>query len=264
MAMEAQLQRIRRQKRVQVITLAVLIIALVLWSAIETQFNVGTLFSGAGEIFKLVFGDFLPPNPDSLSNLIEPALDTIYMSVVGMVVGSILSAVLAFFAAATTTPHRSVLIVVRGFASVLRNIPALIWALLLAYAYGLGTLVGTLAIVIFSVGTLTRTFAEVLEEIDQGQVEALKAAGANYFQVLGQAVMPQFMPGFIAWSMYKLELNIRASAIVGMVGGGGLGFYIQNGLKLFQFRSVSMAILVMLALIVVTEFFTNKIREKVI
>lgn len=262
--MEAQWQRVRRQKRVQTATLAVLIVALVVWSAVETRFNVMSLFGGMGEIFKLVFGDFLPPHPEALSGLIEPALDTIYMSVVGMVVGSVISGVLAFFAAATTTPHRSVLIVVRGFASVLRNIPALIWALMLAYAYGLGTLVGTLAIVIFSVGTLTRTFAEVLEEIDQGQVEAVKATGANFFQVLGQAVMPQFLPGFVAWSMYKLELNIRASAIVGMVGGGGLGFYIQNGLKLFQFKDVSMAILVMLALIVVTEFVTNKIREKVI
>ncbi|WP_404822289.1 phosphonate ABC transporter, permease protein PhnE [Paenibacillus lycopersici] len=262
--MEAQLQRIRRQKRVQTLTLVALIVALVVWSAVETQFSVMSLFGGFRESIKLVFGDFLPPKPEALSSLIEPALDTIYMSVVGMVVGSIIAAVLSFFAASTTTPHRSLLIAARGLASVLRNIPALIWALVLAYAYGLGTLVGTLALVIFSVGTLTRSFAEVLEEIDQGQVEAVRATGANYIKVLSQAVIPQFLPGFVAWSMYKLEINIRASTIVGMVGGGGLGFYIQNGLKLFQFKNVSMAILVMLVLILVTEFFTNKIREKVI
>lgn len=262
--MEEQLQRVRLQKRVQTMTLVVLIIAIVVWSAIQTRFGFMTLISGSKETFKLIFGDFLPPHPQAISSLIEPALETIYISVVGMVVGSLISGVLAFFAAATTAPHRSVAIFVRFIASVLRNIPVVIWGLMLATAYGLGPLVGTLAIIIFSIGTLTRTYAEVLEEIDQGQVEAIKATGAGFFQVLGQAVMPQFLPGFIAWSMYKLELNIRSSAIVGMVGGGGLGFYIQNDLKLFHFKSVSMAIILMIVIIVVTEFFTNKIREKVI
>ncbi|MBB6735096.1 phosphonate ABC transporter, permease protein PhnE [Cohnella zeiphila] len=262
--MEAQWLRIRRQKRVQTVTIVVLIAALVVWSAVQTKFHVLTVFGGLGEMGKLIVNDFLPPHPEALKGLIEPALDTIYMSVVGMVVGSLISAVLAFFAAATTTPHRIVLVLVRGFASVLRNIPGLIWALMLAFAYGIGTLVGTLAIIIYSVGSLVRAYAEILEEIDQSQLEAVKATGATFPQVLGQAVLPQFIPGFVAWSLYKLELNIRASTIVGMVGGGGLGFYIQNGLKLFHFRDVSMAIILMLVLIVVTEFFTNKIREKVI
>src|SRR5206468_4361101 len=109
-------------------------------------------------------------------------------------------------------------------------------AIILVAAYGLGPLVGTLALVISALGNLIRAYAEVLEEIDMAQVEAVRATGAKYLQVLAQAVWPQFWTGFIAWSLYQLELNIRSSTIIGMVGGGGLGFVIQNGLKLFQFR----------------------------
>ncbi|WP_233531458.1 phosphonate ABC transporter, permease protein PhnE [Paenibacillus alkalitolerans] len=261
---EDRLEELLRQKKRQTWMIVIAIVAITAWSAWETDFSFVDVFTGVEEIFRFIFIDFLPPDFSRFNQLIGPALDTIYISFVAMVVGALLSMVLAFFAAATTSPFRSVQVAVRALCSVLRNIPTLIWGILLVAAYGLGTLVGTLALIITAIGTLTRAYAEILEEIDIGQVEALKATGASYTQILGQAVFPQFMPGFIGWSLYKLELNVRASTLIGMVGGGGLGFAIQKGLKLFQFKEVSLAIIMVMVLVLMTEFITSKLRERII
>lgn len=259
-----QAKQMRQRKKQMNLLLAFMLVAVTVWSGWEANFSFYTVFLGLGEIYRFILYDFLPPDLSALRVLISPALDTIYMSYVGMVVGSLLSCLLAFLAAGTTSPYPAVQAVVRGLASVLRNIPALIWSIVLVSAFGIGPLVGTLALILTAIGTLTRAYAEVLEEIDMGQIEALKATGAGYFQVIGQGVMPQFFPGFVAWSLYKLELNVRASAIVGMVGGGGLGFMIQKGLKLFQFKEVCMAIILVILIVFGTEWITSKIRERIL
>ncbi|WP_231686991.1 ABC transporter permease subunit [Bacillus sp. JCM 19034] len=171
---------------------------------------------------------------------------------------------LGFFSSSNNIPHPAVQIFMRGFSSLFRNIPVFIWAILLTASFGLGVLVGTLSLVIVSVGALTRAFAEVLEEIDMGQLEAVKATGANYFQAIAQGVIPQFLPGFFGWSLYMLEINVRASTIIGMVGGGGLGFVIQSNIKLFQYGEVCMGIILILAIVLLTEWITNQIRERII
>lgn len=262
--MEDRLRELQRQKKQQSMMIAAAILAITIWSAIETKFSFVELFTGGSEILRFILFDFLPPDFSRIHNLLGPAMDTIYISFVAMVVGAFISMILAFFAAATTAPHKAIQVAVRAFSSVMRNIPTLIWAILLVFAYGLGTTVGCLALIITSIGTLTRAYAEILEEIDMGQVEAVRATGASYFQVLGQAVMPQFMPGFIGWSLYKLELNIRASTIIGMVGGGGLGYAIQKGIKLFQYQEVSLAILMVIVIVVMTEWTTSKIRGRIL
>lgn len=261
---EDHLEQLLRQKKRQTWWIAGAIIAITLWSAWQTNFSFYTVFLGVEEIFRFIVFDFFPPDFSRFNRLIGPALDTVYISFVAMVVGAVISGILAFFAAATTSPSRTLQVAVRAFCSVLRNIPTLIWGILLVAAYGLGTHVGALALIFTAIGTLTRAYAEVLEEIDLGPVEAVRSTGASYFQVLGQAVIPQFMPGFIGWSLYKLELNVRASTLIGMVGGGGLGFAIQNGLKLFQFKEVCLAIIMVIVLIIATEWMTSKLRERIL
>jgi phosphonate transport system permease protein len=258
------LQQIQKQKRMQVWVLIVAIFAVTVWSASETGFSFATLMSGSQEAASFIFSDLLPPDFSVLASLINPALDTIYMSFVAMVIGALVAAVLAVLVAATTSPHPALQLFMRGFSSLFRNIPVFIWAILLTASFGLGVLVGTLSLIMVSVGALTRAFAEVLEEIDEGQLEAVRATGANYFQVLAQGVLPQFLPGFFGWSLYMLEINVRASTIIGMVGGGGLGFVIQSNIKLFQYGQVSMGILLILIIVLLTEWITNQIRERII
>ncbi|SHN33384.1 phosphonate transport system permease protein [Gracilibacillus kekensis] len=255
---------IRRHKRLQTMLIILLVIGLTVWSAIGTDFSVYEVFSGVGLISNFLFLDLLPPDVTTSGSLLGAILETLYMGFVGMVVGALIALILSFLAAGTTTPHPIIQVVVRAFTSIIRNIPGLIWALILVASYGIGVTVGTLSLILGSVGFLTRVFADTLEEIDTGKIEALNATGSSYLQVLAQGVFPQFIPGFVAWSLYNLELNIRASTIIGMVGGGGIGFAIQKGIKLFQYKEVSMAIILVLVLILSTEFLTSKIRERII
>ncbi|WP_209121623.1 phosphonate ABC transporter, permease protein PhnE [Alkalihalobacillus sp. BA299] len=258
------LENIRKQKKMQVWLFVVAILAVTVWSAKETGFSLITLSSGSQEAFMFIFTDLLPPDFSVLSSLISPALDTIYMSFVAMIIGAIIAAVLAVLTAKTTSPHPALPMMMRGFSSLFRNIPVFIWAILLTASFGLGVLVGTLSLIIVSVGALTRAFAEVLEEIDLGQLEAVRATGASYTQVLAQGVLPQFLPGFLGWSLYMLEINVRASTIIGMVGGGGLGFVIQSNIKLFQYGQVCMGILLILVIVLATEWLTSRVRERII
>ncbi|MEK3884113.1 phosphonate ABC transporter, permease protein PhnE [Paenibacillus sp. PL2-23] len=259
-----QLQSIKRTKRNQLILILALIIGLSVWSALGTNFSLPALWGGFGDGASFLFVDLMPPDLSGLPDLIGPALDTIYMSFVAMFIGSIIAGGLSIFAAATTSPHPVLQVALRAFSAMFRNIPVIIWTILLVASFGLGNLVGTLSLLIVSIGMLVRCFAESLEEIDMGQVEALRAAGAGYWQVIGQAVLPQFLPSFIGWSLYNLEINVRASTIVGMVGGGGLGFAIQSGIKLFQYKDVSMAVILVLVIVLATEMLTNSIRRRII
>ncbi|MGO4371537.1 phosphonate ABC transporter, permease protein PhnE [Paenibacillus sp. 2TAB19] len=259
-----QLQRVRRGKRNQLILFLAFLAALTVWSAIGTNFTPNALWSGIGDGARFLFVDLMPPKTAELPSLIGPALDTIYMSFVAMVIGALIASVLSIFAAATTSPHPVLQVGMRAASAMLRNVPVIIWTILLVASFGLGKLVGTMSLIIVSIGMLVRCFAESLEEIDMGQVEALRSTGASYTQVITQAVLPQFLPSLIGWSLFNLEINVRASTIVGMVGGGGLGFTIQSGLKLFQYKEVSMAVLLVLAIVLATEFLTNRIRERII
>ncbi|WP_018750566.1 phosphonate ABC transporter, permease protein PhnE [Paenibacillus sanguinis] len=258
------LRHIREAKRNQTILFVILLIGLTVWSAIGTSFNPVALWGGIGNVTRFLFVDLLPPNTSKFPGLIDPALDTIYMSFVAMILGSLIAGVLALFAAATTSPNSALRVLIRGFSALLRNIPVIIWTILFVASFGLGNLVGLLSLLLVSVGMLVRCYADSLEEIDMGQVEALRATGAGYWAVLTQAVLPQFLPSFIGWSLFNLEINVRASTIVGMVGGGGLGFAIQSGIKLFQYKEVSMAIILVLIIVLGTEFLTSRVRRRLI
>jgi phosphonate transport system permease protein len=215
-------------------------------------------------ILKFIFTDFLPPNFAALPQILNPLLDTLAMAVVSTVMASLLSLILAFLCAAPTTPHPAVRVVIRGFASCLRNIPSLAWVMILVPAFGIGKFVGVLALIIGSLGSMTRFFAETIEEVDKDKLEAIRATGGTYWQVLKNGVIPQCTSGFIAWILYNFELDVRASAIIGMVGGGGIGFFIQFSLKLFRYADAAMGIAVVAVVVLLIEWASKKIREAIL
>ncbi|KUO69226.1 MAG: hypothetical protein APF77_03100 [Clostridia bacterium BRH_c25] len=214
-------------------------------------------------VLSFIFIDFLPPAHTALPNIVNPLLDTFYMAVVSTVTAALISIVLAFLCATPTMPHPVFKIAIRAFASLLRNIPALAWTIILVPAFGIGKSVGVIALTIGSLGSLIRFFTETIEEIDTGKIEAIRSSGGSYWQVLRAGVMPQCTPGLISWTLYSLELDIRASTIIGMVGGGGVGFYIQSTIKLFKYDHAAMAIVIVAMLVLVIEYLSKKIRERI-
>lgn len=256
-------QRKRHLFQHQLIIWAVLI-ALIAWAWHGTEFTLSILYSGTSNIAKFIFIDLLPPDFTVISSYIEPALQTVYMSFVGMIFSVVVSLILGFLAAKNTTFHPVIAFMSRAIIAFIRAVPSLIWGILLVVAFGLGPLAGTIALGVSGIGILGKAFADVLEEIDQGQVDAVISTGSSWFQVMGQAVWPQFKTGFIAWSLYKMDLNIRDASVLGLIGAGGIGFTLQSDINLFQYKAVSVGILMIFALILIVEFITAKVRERLL
>ncbi len=152
---------------------------------------------------------------------------------------------------------------VRAAATFLRAIPDLVWALFFVVAVGLGPFAGVLALTVHSVGMLVRLFAETIEEMDTGPVEALVTTGANRSQVFSHAVLPELLPTLGALSLYRMEQNLRASLVLGFVCGGGIGFQILTAMDEFQFRQVTMLLLVLLVLVAVVELGSAAFRREI-
>ena len=145
----------------------------------------------------------------------------------------------------------------------LRNIPPLVWAFILVAAFGIGTAVGILSLVIATTGSLTRFFIEILDEAAKETMEPLQAAGAAMPAIIARALLPAAMPGFIAWILYCVELNIRSSTILGMVGAGGIGLLLMGYIKQFNYAAASTAILAVAALIIAVNLLTDYLRKQI-
>ncbi|MFA9560012.1 phosphonate ABC transporter, permease protein PhnE [Evansella sp. AB-rgal1] len=237
---------------------------LVVWSWIGTNFSLSFLYTGITNITVFIFTNLLPPDFSAIPRYINPALQTLYMSYVGMVISVVLSLFFGVMAAKNTSFHPALAFASRSVITFIRAVPAIIIGMIFVVALGLGPLAGTLALGIGGVGILGKAFADILEEIDKGQVEAIRATGASWFQIMGQGVWPQFKTGFVAWSLYKMDLNIREAAVLGIIGAGGIGYTLQGNINLFQYKQASVGILMIFALILIVEFTTAKIREKIL
>ncbi|MGY6634699.1 MAG: phosphonate ABC transporter, permease protein PhnE [Alkalilacustris sp.] len=206
-----------------------------------------------------------PPRWSFMERLWLPLWDTINMATLGTLLGVILAVPLAFLAASNTTPSRLVLRPVALFCIVAsRSINSLIWALLLVSILGPGVLAGILAIGFRSVGFIGKLLYEAIEETDVKQIEAITATGAGGAQVLHYGIVPQVLPAFWGIVVFRWDINIRESAILGLVGAGGIGALLQASLNVLAWPQVTLILLVILATVVVSEWVSARVRHAVI
>lgn len=240
------------------------LLALVVWSWIGTSFQLMDIVYGFTNITEFIYQDFLPPDFQSIGQFISPALDTLYMSYTGMVMSVIFSIFFGLMAARNLSFHPIIAFLSRAVIAFVRSVPAIVWGILLVVGIGLGPMAGTIALGLSGVGILGKAFADILEEIDEKQIEAIRSTGAGWFAIIGQAVWPQFKSSFVTWSLYKMDLNIREAAILGVVGAGGIGYALEGRISLFQYEQAATGILIIFLMIVCVEYVTAKIREKII
>jgi phosphonate transport system permease protein len=232
-------------------------------SAQGIGFSLGELVRGWPYIFDLV-SRMLPPNWSFISRLVKPVLETIQLAIWGTVLSVILSLPICFLAAKNLSPHPVVFYVTRQLLNAARGINEIIFALIFVAAVGLGPFAGVLALSIHGAGMLGKFFAEAIEEVDHGPVEALRATGANAVQTIAFGVMPQVIPSWIAATLYRLEVNLRAATILGMVGAGGIGFELMGSLKLFQYEDTAMCVLVILVMVMSADYLSTKLRARIL
>ncbi len=260
----ANLRKARRPGKIKLFAAIIIVAAAIIWSWAGTGFSLPAIMRGVPRIYNFIIDDLIPPSFSAWRKFLNPTLQTLYMAYVGAIFAIIISIVLGVISATNLIANRLIVYLGRGISSFLRAVPAVAWAVILVAAVGLGPFAGTIAIALGGAGMLGKTYADSLEEIDMGQVEALQAVGASWWQILTQAVLPQFLPDFFTWSFYRFDLNIRSAAVVGLVGAGGLGFSLDTSIRLFQFREATMGILWIFGLILVVEYLTARSRDKIL
>lgn len=248
---------------------AFLIAALVLFAVCSflTQFNVMTLISNSGEFWEFISEDFLPPalpKASRIPGVLSSVLVTLALAMSSTTIAAILAFFVALFGSEKVSPFPKFAKVVRGFATFLRNIPALVWAFILFSSLGIGTGVGFIALCITSFAFMVRAFVETMEDVSQDCVESLEAVGASFPQRVAQAILPSCLSGFLSWFLYCVEVNIRASTIVGMVGGGGVGLTLFSYIKNFQYDVALSIILLVAVMVIVVDQITNKLRKEIL
>jgi phosphonate transport system permease protein len=229
------------------------------WAAIGSQISFGELAKGMPWI-----GDFLsrmlPPNWEFMQKLVVPAIETIQIAIWGTLLAVILAVPVCFLAARNLSPHPAVFHFMRQVLNIARGINEIILALIFVAAVGLGPFPGVLALALHGAGMLGKFFAESIEEIDQGPIEALRATGAGPIQIIIFGVIPQVVTAWIAVVLYRFETNLRQATVLGMVGAGGIGFELVGSMKLFQYNDTATCILVIVVMVMAADFISSKLR----
>lgn len=206
-----------------------------------------------------------PPKWEYITQLGKPIWDTLNIATLGTLIAISLAVPVAFLAARNTTPSAyfarpiALLIIVST-----RSINSLIWALLLIAIIGPGVFAGVIAIAIRSVGFCAKLLYEAIEEIDEAQVEAITATGASRWQAMVYGIAPQIMPAFAGIAVFRWDINIRESTVLGLVGAGGIGLQLSSSLNVLAWPQVSLILLVILAAVVISEWVSAKVRGAII
>jgi len=207
----------------------------------------------------------MPPAWDFLAELWWPLWETINIATLGTLMGLVMAVPVAFLAARNTTPSARFMRPVALFVIVAsRSINSLIWALLLVAILGPGVLAGILAIALRSIGFIGKLLYEAIEEIDASQVEAIAATGASTGPTMAWGVVPQVAPTLAGITVFRWDINIRESTVLGLVGAGGIGVKLEAALGTLAWPKVTTLLILILATVVVSEWVTAKVREKLI
>lgn len=244
----------------------VLTLAFVSWVfQVMTKDTIWAFVTDAPAQMQDIGSRMMPPAWGFVSELWWPLWETINTATLGTLIGLVMAVPVAFLAARNTTPSTTF---VRPLALLLivssRSINSLIWALLLVAILGPGVLAGVLAIALRSIGFIGKLLYEAIEEIDAAQVEAIEATGASSAQTMAWGVVPQVAPTLAGISVFRWDINIRESTVLGLVGAGGLGVKLEAALNTLAWPKVTMLLLVILATVVVSEWVTAKVRERLI
>lgn len=223
--------------------------------------NIPRVGEGIPSILSLTW-ESVPPDFTGWKSWIMPVLDTMAMSIAGTALAIAISLPLALFAARNISANGFVYQTARAILNVLRSIPELIMGIIFVAAVGFGALPGVLALGLHSVGMVGKFFAESIEHVSEGPIEAAQSTGATPMQVIVHGVFPQVLPQLADIAVYRWEYNFRASTVMGMVGAGGIGFELMASLRLMQYQEVSAILLTILAMVTLVDYLGALLRRK--
>jgi phosphonate transport system permease protein len=221
------------------------------------------LVSDSSKYFGDILARMLPPDFSNLSELIYAMLETIEIAFLGTFIAIVLSIPLGLFSARNLAPNYFVYLVCKTIVIFFRAIPEFIIAMILVIAIGFGAMPGVLALGLHTMGFLAKFYAEDIEHINKGPIDALKSSGATKSQIISFGVIPQILPSFVANNLYILDRNVRMATMLGIVGAGGIGYELQSSFRMFEYERVSAIIILIFVTIFLIDHFSAFIRSKI-
>jgi phosphonate transport system permease protein len=224
------------------------------------------------QFHRVYFDQYRPIGGIELSfignEVLKGALDTVAMALLATGLAMIFALPLSFLAAHNLMGGNpityAIYVVVRTFLNILRSIESLIIAIVFVVIVGLGPFAGMLALALHSVAALGKLYSEVIEGIDPGPIEAIRATGANWLQTVRYAVIPQIVPPFTAFTIYRWDINVRSATVIGLVGGGGIGFLLIELIRVNNMRGVSAVFIAIAVIVIALDYFSAKLRERLV
>ncbi len=212
-------------------------------------------------------GDLLarmfPPDWGHTGQIVRPLIETIHIATLGTIVTYAISVPIAFLSARNVTPNAVTWFIGRFILVTSRSINTVVWALIFVAIFGPGAMAGIWAITMRSIGFMGKLIAEAIEEIDEGTVEAIEATGASRMKVLLVGVLPQVMPVIYGTTVYRWDINIRESTVLGFVGAGGIGIELYSSINQFAWQEVTTMLVVIFAVVVASELISAVVRRRI-
>ena len=233
------------------------------WAWLYIDMSVSGIWSGLGDVGRLI-SRMVPPTFDDLRRTIELAIETFFIALLGTIIAAVLSLPIGVLAARNTTPHPVLYYAARAVIVFCRAVPDLVFAFIFVRSIGLGVLAGVTAIALHSIGMLGKLFADAIEQVDEQARDAVRSTGAGALQDLGTAVLPQVLPSFIGTFLYRLDINVRISVVLGFVGAGGIGLALQSSLRGLAYQRALGILTVIVVMIILVEFFSAAVRTSLL
>ncbi|MGW6192095.1 phosphonate ABC transporter, permease protein PhnE [Bacillus cereus] len=240
---------------------AILVILLLWGSNVQVDASFAKLVVGFPNMMDLL-KEMVPPDWSYFQVITTAMLDTIRMAIIGTTLGAILAIPIALFAASNVFTSAFLYSPARLILNFIRTIPDLLLAAIFVAIFGIGPLPGILALTFFSIGLVAKLLYESIESIDPGPLEAMTAVGANKVQWIVYGVIPQVKAHFVSYVLYTFEVNVRAAAVLGLVGAGGIGLYYDRTLGFLQYQQTASIIIYTLVVVLLIDYVSTLLREK--
>ncbi|MDA9753222.1 phosphonate ABC transporter, permease protein PhnE [Candidatus Pelagibacter sp.] len=221
------------------------------------------LVTDSSKYFGDILSRMLPPDFSNLNELVYAMFETIEIAFLGTFIAIVLSIPLGLFSARNLAPNYFVYLICKTIVIFFRAIPEFIIAMILVIAIGFGAMPGVLALGLHTMGFLAKFYAEDIEHINKGPIDALKSSGATKSQIISFGVIPQILPSFVANNLYILDRNVRMATMLGIVGAGGIGYELQSSFRMFEYERVSAIIILIFVTIFIIDHLSAFIRSKI-
>lgn len=272
---EEEFARLRQRQRIQLVAFGAIFVVLCLAAADVSNFRLDRLIAGLPRIGEYI-GKTIPEIrlntlPGDIAywyygffKWLGLLFDTLLIALMALIFGSLGGFLLCFPASRNLAGNVAVYFVFRRLAELARTVPEIVYALIFVVAFGIGPFAGFLALTIHTAGAMGKLYAEANENIDERQLDGVRASGGNWFEVIRFAVLPQVLPNFTTYTLWRLELNIRSAAIVGFVGAGGIGQELYHAISFNYYEDVSAIVLMVVATIMVIDLICERLRHRLI